>query len=202
MNKKSRAIYAAGILIAVLVGIGAAFVFGGIVYGDDTELADLEAKNLELTTQIERLESERRDLQDAHMKAKARLQEFGIPFDGELVTVGAICGQGIAPENNPALTSLGSDWTVTFYTDADPGVDRVTSTGADVQEGLTVAVDPSVIPYGSEVYLPELDMWLVAEDCGGAIKGHRLDVFVEVGHVPDYGVIRGVEVWVKSDVTR
>jgi 3D (Asp-Asp-Asp) domain-containing protein len=99
------------------------------------------------------------------------------------------------------MESLGSDWTITFYTDGEPGVDRVTSIGADVQEGRTVAVDPSIIAYGSEVYIPELDMWLIAEDCGGAIKGHRLDVFVEAGNVPDYGVIRGAEVLAKKDLS-
>ena len=41
-----------------------------------------------------------------------------------------------------------------------------------------IAVDPSVIPYGSKVYIPYFDKVFVAEDCGGAIKGNRIDIFM------------------------
>jgi len=43
----------------------------------------------------------------------------------------------------------------------------------------TIAVDPSVIPYGSKVYIPEFDKVFTAEDCGSAIKGNRIDIFME-----------------------
>ena len=42
-----------------------------------------------------------------------------------------------------------------------------------------IAVDPSVIPYGSIVYIKEFDKYFVAEDCGGKIKGHRIDIFMD-----------------------
>ncbi len=42
----------------------------------------------------------------------------------------------------------------------------------------TIAVDPSVIPYGSKVYIPEFDNVFTAEDCGSAIKGNRIDIFM------------------------
>ena len=41
-----------------------------------------------------------------------------------------------------------------------------------------IAVDPSVIPYGSIVYIPYFDEYFVAEDCGGAIIGNRIDIFM------------------------
>jgi len=40
----------------------------------------------------------------------------------------------------------------------------------------TIAVDPSIIPLGSIVYID--GMRYVAEDVGGAIKGNHIDVFV------------------------
>ena len=56
--------------------------------------------------------------------------------------------------------------------------DTITSTGTVPTEGTTIAVDPNVIPYGSKVYIPELDTVYTAEDCGSAIKGNRIDIFM------------------------
>ena len=56
--------------------------------------------------------------------------------------------------------------------------DTITSTGIVPMEGTTIAVDPSVIPYGSKVYIPEFDNVFTAEDCGSAIKGNRIDIFM------------------------
>ena len=49
-----------------------------------------------------------------------------------------------------------------------------TSTGTTPTPGRTIAVDPSVIPYGCEVIID--GHTYVAEDCGGAIKGNRIDI--------------------------
>ena len=55
--------------------------------------------------------------------------------------------------------------------------DGITSTGTKPKWG-TIAVDPSVIPYGTKVYIPQFGKTFIAEDCGGAIKGNKIDIYM------------------------
>ena len=52
-----------------------------------------------------------------------------------------------------------------------------TSTGTKARYG-TLAVDPRVIPYGTKVYIKELNKVFTAEDCGGGIKGNKIDIYM------------------------
>ena len=60
--------------------------------------------------------------------------------------------------------------------------DGITATGTLAEEGRTIAVDPAIIPYGSTVTIYFADgtsHTYTAEDCGGAIKENRIDVFFD-----------------------
>lgn len=70
----------------------------------------------------------------------------------------------------------------TAYTHTDAGCDMITSTGTTVHWG-TVAVDPRYIPYGTRMFIVSNDGAYVygiavAEDCGGDIKGDRMDLYM------------------------
>lgn len=58
----------------------------------------------------------------------------------------------------------------------DEWSDGITYTGTSAQEGVTIAVDPDVIPLGAWVEINGNQYH--AEDIGGAIKGNRIDVFL------------------------
>lgn len=59
----------------------------------------------------------------------------------------------------------------------------ITALGTKLRPGV-VAVDRSIIPLGTRLYIESTDSWpsygfAVAEDVGGAIKGNRIDLFFE-----------------------
>lgn len=55
---------------------------------------------------------------------------------------------------------------------------NLTKSGEPVRYGV-VAVDTSVIPLGTEIYIPSLNKVFVALDTGGAIKGKIIDVYFD-----------------------
>ena len=56
--------------------------------------------------------------------------------------------------------------------------------GEPLQPGVTIAVDPKVIPLGSAVYIKGIG-WRKAQDTGGAIKGHIIDLLVPDHHTAE-----------------
>ena len=70
---------------------------------------------------------------------------------------------------------------VTVYGDYD--VDGITATGTQARVGA-IAVDPKVIPYGTRMFIVSEDGKYIygeatAEDCGGLIKGNRIDLYFD-----------------------
>lgn len=83
---------------------------------------------------------------------------------------------------------------ITAYWDGEDEYGDLTSTGVKAQVNHTIAVDPSIIPYGSEIKID--GQIYVAEDCGGAVKNNVIDVWVESKN-NSFGV-KYTEVFIKS----
>lgn len=107
-------------------------------------------------------------------------------------------------EEEPKFVSLG-EFKITHYCPCSKccgkWADGITSTGTTATEGRTIAVDPSVIPYGTEVvirYENGTESVYIAEDCGGSIKKNRIDVFMNSHEAALVEGVKYGEVFVKE----
>ena len=107
----------------------------------------------------------------------------GTGTEGKLNTKAPAIGDGVIvlPTGEILTYSSTGKYKATAYTHTDAGCDMITATGTIVHIG-TVAVDPKVIPYGTRMYIVSNDGKYIyglsaAEDCGGGIKGNRLDLY-------------------------
>lgn len=82
-------------------------------------------------------------------------------------------------QNSSSHTSLGT-FKITGYCpcyQCSEGWGRHTSTGAIASSNHTIAVDPNVIPYGTQVVINGITY--TAEDRGGGVKGKHIDIFYD-----------------------
>lgn len=91
---------------------------------------------------------------------------------------------GVVPAFKPTNYTRVERYKATAY-DASPMDNGIwagkTSTGMPLVYGV-IAVDPRVIPYGTKMYIESVDGqfiygYAIAGDCGGAIKGKKVDLF-------------------------
>lgn len=74
------------------------------------------------------------------------------------------------------------------------------ASGEELVAGYSIAVDPDVIPYGTEVVIN--GHTYRADDCGGAVKGKCIDVYFEShNEAKEFGV-KTAEVWLSGDKER
>lgn len=96
-------------------------------------------------------------------------------------------------------TYLG-DFTITYYCTENYshtcGGGGTTASGTQVTPYQTAAVDTSVIPFGTKLYIEGIG-YRIAEDRGGAVKGNKIDLAVTTHEEAlNLGVDRNVKVYI------
>lgn len=109
------------------------------------------------------------------------------------------------PETADEWTSLG-EFRITAYCSCEtccgvwannrPDGIVYTASGAKAEAGKTIAVDPKVIPYGTEVKIG--GHTYIAQDTGGAIKGNKIDVYYDDHDAALKHGVKYAEVMVKA----
>jgi 3D (Asp-Asp-Asp) domain-containing protein len=174
-------------ILIMLIGMSA---FGFRTYKAETDLEstkiNLQLKEDELLAAQENLIASQDSLHIATEKYKNLNAEYNSIIEDMAETQNALEVAHITIEELKSkeykLVYLGT-FKLTHYCPGFHGEpcgtgDGLTATGTKVTPGRTIAVDPKVIPYGTEVYIEGYG-WHVAEDCGGAIKGNHIDVAME-----------------------
>lgn len=99
---------------------------------------------------------------------------------------GGVTANATSTSNTQGTTSSGQGkslgiFHITYYCPCEKccgkGATGTTASGTKATAGRTIATDPSVIPKGTQVVIE--GHTYTAEDTGGAIKGKRIDIFVD-----------------------
>ena len=140
----------------------------------------------EFVCYVNSVETQRELLEQTRTLApRAQIQALGTGgVTGPGITQEPIIGDGvILLPTGEKLDYTRVDYVrATAYTHSDPGCTSTTATGTKVHHG-TVAVDPRYIPYGTRMFIMASDGSYIyglceAEDCGGDIKGDRVDLYL------------------------
>ena len=104
----------------------------------------------------------------------------------------------------PELVSLGT-WKITAYCACQKCCGKspdnpkygITATGTVATQGRTIAADPKVLPYGTVVYID--GHAYTVEDCGGAIKNERIDIYFDSHEAALQWGVRYREVFIEEE---
>ena len=116
-----------------------------------------------------------------------QVSEYGTMYHGTTASRGSVDRkEGKSFSYSAVYTFAASAYDLSYASCGKNPGDRgygITASGMQAQRGV-VAVDPSVIPLGTKLYIESTDGYpdygyAVAGDTGGAIKGYRVDLFMD-----------------------
>lgn len=147
----------------------------------EESFGELEVENQTLLDDIELLSEEVGTLKEKNNNLQSENEKLSIREKAVTPNVSSKKSNksGQSSNNNSdgwtSMTVNASAYTLVENGDKLGGT-GITSTGAIPKANRTIAVDPRVIPYGSQIKYN--GVVYTAEDTGGMIKGNKVDIFM------------------------
>lgn len=188
----------------VTISIYAILFIIGILIGAFTTSVNCSRKINDIQEQLEVAQEDLYMCEEAYKEAVANVQyEYET---NQLLEMDLVEAQGMifSLKNEEYELAYIGDYTLTHYCVEEwPHVcgtgTGLTATGTQVAAWKTAAVDPTVIPYGTKMYIEGYG-WFVAEDCGGAVSGKHIDIAVDThSQAIDMGTTIG-GVWILVEI--
>lgn len=178
----SAAIFGSALACAICIGAAAQ------LKTETTNANELSAQLHDVSQQLEHLQSvvAKKDLEidtlDSNLQAvTATRDSFAILYDDLVIDHDELkVKYNDLLKKEPVDAIEVFEMTATAYTAYCKGCTGITKTGINLRENpgkKVIAVDPSVIPLGSKVWVEGYGE-AVAADVGSAIKGNIIDVFI------------------------
>lgn len=150
----------------------------------------------DMVTKYERIEEENQRLE--MMISQYTLLVHSLNNENEKLKT-QIVESGSSEVVEETKTYLG-DFTITYYCTENYshtcGGGGTTASGTQVTPYQTAAVDTSVIPFGTKLYIEGIG-YRIAEDRGGAVKGNKIDLAVTTHEEAlNLGIDRNVKVYI------
>ena len=146
----------------------------------------LEIENLkgELDATKKEFDEKRKEMDDTQTKLRQEIDRKNKEIEE---WKGKVANTSTSNTTPAPLTARGTgvvskeyQMSATAYTAYCNGCSGTTKTGINLRDNpnqKVIAVDPAVIPLGSKVYVEGYG-YAIAGDTGGAIKGHKIDLFM------------------------
>ena len=199
MTHKTRIFNASLITLLIVVGLFAGAFIARYEYLKQIDVMqsefasvqnEMNATNKKLSKELNEVQDELKHTQENYQIEFNRAEQLSEDLNNSNKELNSVKDE--LNKANTIITDLKSNEYKLFYigeyklTHYCPGYhgepcgtgDGLTATGTKVTDGRTIAVDPSVIPYGSKVYIEGYG-WRVAEDCGGGVNGKHIDIAVD-----------------------
>ena len=207
MKNKNYIICVIGVVIVLICSIMFTITKNNLKEELKTANVNLQVKEdalLDIQEELAHVNKElvttKEDLQFEVEKSHALSENLGSMM-GELDELNEMLNVVKSEEYNVAY--LG-EFVYTYYCDERRphicGGAGYTASGAPTEVGTTIAVDPTVIPLGTMVYIEGIGL-RIAQDTGGAVKGNKIDILLPTHDECFEQTIINGGVWIVSKKT-